>query len=263
MELNTTFLCPNNRVWLTVIMLLSLTSTAGAQMFSYNVGQQRPVQSLSVGYTFVDFSFAGDGTPTPSFEFSGPLISAVYTRPAFVISIGYGTQAPADPTQDKRDLRMLDLSLMTWGALSLYQSEEPGQSRFFLPIVIHSGYRRVAPEGEEDSLLESFNMTVLGLGTGLGFTGRLGNRILMEARATPIIGLAIRSFGDTRGVSRLIDTDVQFHFGPIYKRFGLSAGYAFKVQAWNISASDMIPSSRDDLFDYNSLQHTFRIGVNW
>lgn len=240
-----------------------LPPAASAQMFSYNVGQDRPVQSLSVGYTFVDFSFAGEGEPTPSFEFSEPFLSAVYTRPAFVISLGFGTQAPANPSEDNRDLRMLDLSLTTWGALTLLQSEEPGQSRIFLPIAIHSSYRRVAPKGEEDSLLESFNLTVLGLGTGLGYNGKIGKKAVLEARATPIIGLVIRSFGDTRGLSTLFEGDLQFHFGPWVKNLGFSIGYGLKAQSWNISASDLIPSSRDDLFDYNNLQHTFRVGVNW
>ena len=247
---------------LAVVGFLVLPSWAWGQMFSYDVGGDRPIQSLSVGYTVIDFSFDGDGEPSPSFEFSQPLYSVVYTRPSFIISVGYGTQDPANPSVDDRQVRMLDLGLSTWGRIML-TGRSAGASRVFVPIVLHSNYRRVAPEGEEDSLTDSFNMTVLGLGAGLGYIGNLGGKVTLEARATPIIGLAIRSFGDTRGSSRLFDGDVQLHFGPLLNGFGLSLGYGFRAQAWNISASDLIPNSRNDLFDYKSLQHTFRVGVNW
>lgn len=224
-----------------------------AQMFSYSSERARTVQSVSFGYMSVDFRFDGDGTPNPSFEFAGPLYGAVYTRPNFHVAFGYGSE-------EERDLRIFDASLTTWGEFRLTGSLN---SRLFVPIALHSQYRRVAPDGQEDSLVDAFNITVIGLGTGIGFVAQLDERLQIEGRAMPIIGLALRAFGDSAGSSRLIDTGVKVHVPTLAGRFGLSAGYGFTAQVWNISASSLFPATQDDLFDYTSTSHSLSIGVNW
>lgn len=226
---------------------------AAAQMFSYSSDRAQTVQSLSVGYTAVDFRFDGEGTPNPSFEFAGPLYGAVYTRPNFNVGFGYGSV-------DERDLRMLDASLTTWGEFRLTGSPT---ARVYVPVALHSEYRRVAPDGQEDSLVDAFNITVIGLGTGIGFAAQAAGGILIEGRAMPIIGLALRAFGDSAGSSRLIDTRINLHVPSLAGRFGISAGYGFTAQAWNISASSLFPATQDDLFDYTSTSHALSIGVNW
>lgn len=226
---------------------------AAAQMFSYNPDRVRAVQSVSFGYTSVDFQFSGDGTPDPSFEFAGPIYGAVYSRPNFHVAFGYGAQ-------DDEDLRMLDASLTTWGEFRVLGS---ALTRLYIPIALHSSYRRVAPEGEEDSLVDAFNITVLGLGTGLGFAAQTAGGVQIEGRATPIIGLALRAFGDSAGSSRLIDTHVQVHAPGLAGRFGVSAGYGFRAQVWSISASSLFPVTQDDLFDYAGSAHSLSVGINW
>lgn len=226
---------------------------AAAQMFSYSSDRARTVQSLSFGYTSVDFRFDGGGTPNPSFEFAGPLYGAVYTRPNFHVAFGYGSE-------DERDLRMLDASLTTWGEFRITGSP---RSRLFVPVALHSQYRRVAPDGQEDSLVDAFNITVIGLGTGLGFVTQLTEALLIEGRAMPIIGLALRAFGDSAGSSRLVDTGINVHVPTLVGRVGFSAGYGFTAQVWNISASSLFPATQDDLFDYTSTSHSLSIGVNW
>ena len=241
---------------------LLLADTALAQQFSYGIGGPRAVQSLSFGYTVVDFRYDGDGSPRTSFAFSEPAYGAVYTRPNLQAAIAFGEQPAADTAFDGRPRRLVDASLTTWGEW-LLGGTVGGPARVFVPIALHTDYRRVSQRGEESSLAESFNVTVLGLGAGLGFEGRFGERLTLEARATPIIGIAVRNFGDSAGNARLLDADVQLHAGQLAGRFGLSLGYGYRYQIWNGTSSTLLQDLAEDLFDYRGSQHVFRVGVNW
>lgn len=254
---------------LLVLMAWPLRS-AGAQMFSYDPDPPRVVQSVSFTYTAVSFRYAGDGAPSPSFEFDAPLFGATYTRPNFHVTFGYGRDEQPAPSSGcdpdpcppgVTDLRMLDASITTWGEFRV--AGRPGSSRLFIPIAVHTGFRRVAPDGLEDSLVDAFNITVLGIGTGVGGAVELGEGLQLEARATPLIGLALRAFGEAAGSSRLFDGHVQLHAPALVGRFGLSAAYGLRAQAWNVSASQLFPDTQDDLFDYTGMLHAFSLGLNW
>lgn len=244
---------------------------AAAQMFSYNPDRPRSVQALSLTYTVVDFRFDGAGTPTPSFAFDGPLYGVTYTRPNFHVKLGYGRDERLDasiPCEDvsncgqrRIDLRMLDASITTWGEIRV--TGTPGMSRLFVPIALHTGYRRVAPDGLEDSLVDAFNITVLGIGTGVGAAVELGAGLRLEARATPIVGLALRAFGESAGSSWLFDGHVQLQAPRLIGRFGLAAGYGFRAQVWNVSASQLFPTTHDDVFDYSGASHAASVGITW
>ena len=237
------------------LMLVSIqASDAGAQMFSFDRERLRPVQSLSFGYTIIDFNFNGSGTPNPSFEFDRPIYGVVYTRPNMVATLGYGADDSA------RDLRLLDASITTWGEFRLSESRH---GRLYVPVGLHTNYRRVAPRGEEDSLVEAFNITVLGLGTGLGYHLYAGDALIVDLRAMPIIGLALRAFGDSAGSSRLFDASAHVHRPKAIGRFGFSAGYGFRVQVWNVGASSLVPQGSEDVFDYAGSHHVLTFGVNW
>lgn len=245
------------------LLLLPAPQAASAQMFTYGMREDGPTQSLSAAYTLIDFSYNGDAEPSALFAFSEPVYGVAYTRPNFHATFAYGTQPPAAGSLDAREMRLLDASLTTWGELNLMPGAVAEGGRLFVPIAIHSNYRRVSPEGSENSLADAFNVTVLGLGVGAGFEGRFGDRVVLEARALPVIGLALRQFNDSAGSARLLDTDVQLHLGRLIDRFGLSVGYGFRTQVWNVSASELLAEADEDFFDYRGRQHTFRVGVNW
>jgi hypothetical protein len=87
--------------------------------------------------------------------------------------------------------------------------------------------------------------------------------VRFEARATPIIGLALRSFGDATGRATFLETDALVHLGQIAGRVGLTIGYSLRLQGWNVSASDLFPNIDDQLFDYGGHVHAFHAGINW
>ncbi len=244
-----------------LLLCLSLPSPASAQLFSYEEEAPRPTQSLSFAYHLIDFTYTGGADSIATFDYVDPGYGLVYTRPNLFVSIALGNTRNAA----SENVQLLDASFFTWGEFRLSRGRGSRQRHFFIPIALHSHYRRVSHN--EDVLAEAsadaFGVTVLGLGTGLGFSGQLGKRVQLEARATPVIGLAARSFGDATGSARIFDADATLHFGPFVGRLGLSAGYGFRVQVWNINASSLFPDAARDFYDYRGQQHTFRVGINW
>ncbi len=232
---------------------------APAQLFSFSSDRERPVQAVWLGYYLIDFDFDGDAEPLFSFEFDDPAYGLVYSRPNFLVTFAYGEQRAG---ADREGLRLVDLSLSTWGELHL-AGLATGRTRVFVPIVLATNYRRVAPSGRNAEGLEAFNVTVLGLGAGLGLAHPIGENVRFEARAHPVFGLASSSFVDALGTARLLDADAQVHLGRLFGRVGLSLGYGFRSQFWNVNASNLFPDVTDELFDYKGRHHLFRMGVNW
>ena len=243
---------------LMVAMALMFTSEASAQRGPLR-GSAEAVQSVSFGYFLIDFAFDGEATPPFRFDFDQPAIGLVYTRPNFLATLAVGDQ---DASEDLNDLRLLDVSLTTWGALRP-EALSRGSTRFYLPIVLYGNHRRVSPRSSEENFLETFNVTMLGLGGGLGLDRTFGDVTFFQARANPIIGFATSSLTDAFGLAYLMDADAQLHWSGLFGKFGLSLGYTFRYQVWNINASGLFPEATDDLFDYNSLQHLIRVGLNW
>lgn len=241
-------------------LLLPGVHTASAQQFSFRSGAQA-VQSLSVGYTLIDFAFDGEGEPLLSFDFDRPAYGLVYTRPRFLATVALGDQKADDA--GRTALRLLDFSITTWGELRLFGPSDD-RAHLYIPISLFSNYRRVTPQDDDaDSVFDAFNVTVLGLGAGLGLDHSFSENTFFAARAAPVIGLANSSLTDAIGTAYVIDSDVQLHLAELFGRIGLSLGYSFRYQVWNINASSLFPEATDELFDYKGHQHLFRVGANW
>lgn len=246
---------------LLALLLVSVSDVASAQLFSYDREAPRPTQTLSFVTSAIDFNYDGGGDPTDRFDFDGLAYGVQYTRPSLNVSVLIGSHLPDRAPEDEK-LQLIDASLYTWGEIGLTRDLSGGLNRVFVPILLHSSHRRVAVEEEADTAVDAFSVTVLGIGTGIGFNGQFGF-VQIEARATPIIGIATRSFGDATGSSTQFDGDLMLHFGPVVGRFGLSVGYAFRSQRWNVGSSDLLEDESEDLFDYAGSQHLFRAGISW
>ncbi len=244
-------------LWTAAVLLAP--GRASARQVSFRSGAQA-VQSLSVGYLLIDFEFDGDERPLFVFDFVEPAYGLVYSRPHFLVTFALGDQS-ADG-EGHEALRLLDVSFTTWGELRL-AGMSAGRSRAYIPIALFSNHRRVSPQGSASSLLDAFNVTVLGLGAGLGLESVLGETVLFEARANPILGFATSSLTDAFGSAYLIDADAQLHLAQLFGAVGLSLGYSFRLQVWNVNTSNLFPDATDELFDYKGRYHLFRVGINW
>ena len=246
-------------LWIAGLFLLPHLSSVVAQPFYF--GNERPRESTSVmaSYTVFNFEFDGDIAPNLLLNFDEPAYGLTFSRSNLAASIAWGRQNAPDTTRP--DISLLDLNISLWADVFFSSNARTADHRLFSPIMLFTNYRRVRPSGEES--LSEFNITTLGLGLGLGYYGTLSENALVEVRTIPAIGYASQSFGESAGVAQLVESDVQLHIGSVFGRIGLSFGYAFRLQIWNVNARSFLGDIEEDLFSYRDTRHTFSLGVNW
>lgn len=238
---------------LAALLLLALLPVAAQAQISYGGGPEA-YQSVTPAYIGVDFTFDGGELPESSFEFVEPVWGVVYTRPGFAFSAARGRQKASDAD----DLTLTDVLLLGYGAFTPFRSE----SRSFellLPVGLSSGYRKVSRDSD-DSVIQAFEFTTLSIGAGLGFGHRTEKTNLL-VRAMPFYGLATRSIGNENGSTTTFDADVELGIGPLTDRFGVTLGYGFRWQKWNLKASAFFEGISNETFDYSGTMHTFRVGL--
>jgi hypothetical protein len=246
-------------LWVLFSLIAGWTRDTSAQPFYFGNDRPRATRAVSIGYTAVDFTFAGDTPPPARLDFTSPAISAQYSRANFAASLSWGTQSGVDTT--RLSLGYLDATLLSWGEVFFSEAATDAEHRLFVPITLYTNFRRVAPRDVD--ILDDFSITTLGLGLGIGYYGQLTPVALLEVRVTPAIGVALQSFSDSAGSARLADADIQLHLGPLVKRLGVSLGYGYRVKRWNVGGSSVFVTRSPDLFDYHEQRHWFSMGVNW
>ncbi len=233
--------------------------SAHAQTFFFGNKTPRLTAAGMLGYSVVDFKFDGDETPTQPLSFDAPVYSLTYSRASLYASFSFGSQNAADTTT--RDLSFIDFTGAIWGEAYFSEAATEADQKVFIPIMLYTNYRKVAPKGID--VLEEFNITTFGLGLGLGYYAAFSENVQLEMRATPVFGVAIRSFGDSAGTARLLDGDVQLHFGQVFNTIGISLGYHFRAMIWDVKTSSVFGNISSDLFNYRETNQTFSIGLNW
>ena len=247
------------RVVLVVCALMLVVQTSSAQPFYFGNEAPRASSTGMLGYSVVNFEYNGEDSDVPTLNYDTPLFSVTYSQANLFAALSFGSQNAPDTTTN--DLSFLDFTGALWGEVFLSEAATEAKNRVFVPITLFTNYRKVAPKGID--ALEEFNITTLGLGLGLGFYGQFSENVLLEIRSVPVIGVAVRSFGDSAGNARLIDNDIQLHFGSVFKTIGISLGYHFRVMVWDVNTSSVFGNLSEDLFNYRETFQTFSIGVNW
>ena len=231
-----------------------------AQPFYFGNENPRETTAVSASFSLIDFSFNGNQTPTDLLEFSEPAYGLTFSRSNLFASFMWGVQNNFDSTQ--ADLGLVDFSLFIWTDVFFSQEAQTADNRFFVPISLFSNYRRVSPRPGSGAF-DEFNIATLGLGLGVGYFGKLSESFILELRSIPALGYSAQSFGDSSGISRLIDTDLQIHIDSVFNSIGLSFGYTFRIQDWDIRGGSLFGSVSNDLYDYKSVSHSFSIGANF
>lgn len=242
----------SHRLLATLVLAGLLPISAYAQI-SYGGGPEAH-QSITPAYIAVDFTFDGGDLPESSFEFTEPVWGIVYTRPGFAFSIARGVQKMSDAD----DLTLIDALLLGYGAFRPFRSESRSME-LLIPVGLSSGYRKVSRDSDT-TVIQAFEFTTLSLGAGLG-VGHSTERTSLLVRAMPFYGLATRSIGNETGSTTTFDADVELGIGPISDRFGVTLGYGFRWQKWNLKASAFFEGISNETFDYSGTMHTFRVGL--
>ncbi|MXW63863.1 MAG: hypothetical protein F4Y00_05640 [Bacteroidetes bacterium SB0662_bin_6] len=246
----------------TLALLLAFASLAvvpevHAQLFSYGRVAQQRAGELSIIWQAVDFQPDTNRPTEGAPMFTGPAYGIMYARANISATLTYGSES----STAGHNSRLLDVAVATWSSLFTIGASET--SRLYLPLTLQTNYRRVAPKGQANSPFGSFQVTVIGLGVGLGGSTERGKNVRLEARAAPALGIALRSFGGSTGMAWLVDAGARMHIREVFKRFGLSAGYGFRTQSWRVGEANLILEPSETRLDYLGSQHMITLGLNW
>ncbi len=223
----------------------------------------------SAGLTFSQFDFSptrvaciqesedGECELFRSFEFTNPVLGLYYSRPGIQVFIGRGSQgANGNSTEGNiGDLVLLETTISVYGAARPVPGTEERDIQFIVPYGLHSGFRRLTSGGSGGST-DQFEATVIAVGLGAGIA-RVSGTTQFLIRAMPFFGLATRSLGFGNGTSTMLDGDAEIRFGPVKGSLGITIGYLFRWQKWNMEEG----FSADQ--DFEGTQHGFRVGVFW
>lgn len=248
--------------WLLAVLicLSGVSSSSGRQFTSPDIF--RPDIGAGVSYTATEFTFDGFDCSdfceqTGEFKFSGPLYGVFVSRQGMMLSLARGTQKGSSEVIGDREL--ITANILAWTALNPFGMDDPDDLRVFVPVGIHSGYRKLSRDGDAGKV-DEFESTVIGLGAGLGVE-KISRRTLFAARVMPFAGIASRSVGFGQGYTTMLDADVEISFGPAFGKFGLLVGYSFRWQKWSLDNIGIVGSEGDQ--EYRETRHGFRLGLTW
>ncbi len=249
-------------VALSMLFVLGWTIETEARQRNYG-SRGAPRQSAGISFSFPDFSQidpsclssdeAGNCTVLQDESFSDPIYSIFYSKPGIFVSVGRGTQESVN--EDGTDLEILQTVIQLSGALRPFPALPDAKTQLVVPVALHSGYRRLSADASTGSF-DRFESTVLALGIGVGLLHETGSTRI-SAHVIPFFGLASSSFGFGSGTSSLLDAGVELTVGPISGEIGITLGYSFRWQKW-----DLAEQFGNDQ-NFIGKQHGIRIGVNW
>ncbi len=237
--------CRLARALAILTLILIGVAESSAQLSEGGIG-------LSVALVPVNFEF-DHPDPSVAFTFDDAVYGIVFTRAGLNASVYRGSS-----TSSSRELDLFDVNLSILGELLKDQLEG---SPVFVPIMLHSTYRRVR-RIEANSEFAAFEYTGIGLGAGIGLRRQQG-RIHATAHAIPGIGLATRSFGTSGGRTTLLDGDVQVALDRVFGRFGVILGYGFRWQSWRVGGPDAFDAAGAGKVTYDGINHALRVGLSW
>ncbi len=220
-----------------------------------------PTSALSLATGRVVFSLT-EADPAANFEFDDAVFGVVFSRQGVYASVVSGSGRSAigftNGTSSPAELNLFDVNLAISGSLFRDLTD---QLPFYLPVMLHSTYRRIK-RSDSGAEFTVFEYTGLGLGAGVGVRTE-GENWSIDAHATPGIGIASRSFGNSTGSTLLFDGDVQFMMGPIFGRFGIALGYNYRWQSWRVGGPDAFDVAGSGRVTYSGGAHAVRVGVSW
>lgn len=249
-----------NKIGFVFVVLILVTHDADARQRDYGA---RSAVRQSAGLSFsipnfgpdspacLDTGESGECLLSQDFEFSDPVIGLFYSREGLMVFIGRGTQNDSA----FGDMELLETILHFSGTLKPFPGTEDADIQFVVPVALHSDYRRLSSDVSGGSS-DRFESTVIALGAGVGVTRATGYT-RFAAHVMPFFGLASTSFGLGSGTSSLLNADAELTFGPISGSIGITIGYAFRWQHWNLEEQFVTDE------DFTGKQHSIRIGVFW
>ncbi len=229
---------------LAALLLMLIPTEIAAQNWSSDRGRQGG--GLSIG--IIDHAYAGSQTTGELYDYQGVGFGLSYLGRQVRASLLFASSA--EPRT------FLDISAVGWLAPSFARIKRENTS-LSAPLAVLAAWRRTSAEKNVAPL----GASALLFGAGGEWVQSIGDRAGLELRAIPLIGITGSQIADAVGLSWAVDTEARFFIAEVFSRFGLTLGYTFRYQLWNINGSRAFADSVDEVYDYDSRVHALSAGV--
>jgi hypothetical protein len=244
------------RLALATLVALGLPPGAAAQR---GPRPAAPSNGAGAGVAFV--SFGPDDADIPGwFEITAVAPVVAYTRPGLSVAFFRATDG-GDVGGLASDLELVDVTFLLHNDLRVFGPPVKGRLEPLVPIVITSSFRRVQ-QTRDNVTLSLFEYQTLGIGSGIGARAER-SRWIAEARATPTVAFASRSFGGTVGFVWGLDAGAWLNVGPLAGPVGLTVGYGFSWKRWRVGGPEAVAVAGSGRFNYTGYEHALRLGLSW
>lgn len=241
-------------LWLLKISLLityiTIPEKGNAQMFSVEPERSIttiPINSLSVGVSFMDFAYRGPeqllGSPA-DFSFNGPLMNLALDLEGFSAFGLYGRNLGEHNSTYSHFGASVSNNLVLAAGNTL---------NVMVPIKISTDYL-VVRNSALFNAGDEMKQNSFGLQGGLELRARMGRQVRFMAGSTGGYSFSTSGFGVSGG--NAVDWSIQnrFFFDRLFNSVGLTVGFDIKSRRYNLD---------DRQFNYRALQQAVVIGATF
>ncbi len=214
--------------------------------------QNRAIESgmhggeLSIGG--IDHSYVGSGSRVGNYDYQGVGFGLSYIGRQMRASLLYG--------RSSEPRTFVDVSAIGWFALSFARKERKN-TRLSAPMGLLVAWKRMTAEKNVAPL----GATAILFGAGGEMMHSLNPRARVRLRAIPLVGITGSEIADSMGFSWAVDAEAKVFIAEVFSQYGLTIGYAFRYQLWNINGSRAFSEGVDEAYDYANQMHIFSAGV--
>jgi hypothetical protein len=212
-----------------------------AQDFGYEFYNILDYRSVGAGYSFHEFSSSSSNTLPDSarVKITSGFPTLEYRQLGLRIAIGYCSYTVAKKNKSS-------FSVYAESGNDFAVTGRAERNGLFIPLLVSASYVQ-APGGI--SGYKDFDVGSLGLGTGVKFR-YFARSFGFQISGTAAIHYATEGFSTEYGSSLSYAGEAQFIFPEIFLS-GITAGYRYQFQNWNMSNSDL---------NYQRMYHGLFIG---
>ena len=192
---------------------------------------------LSVG--IIDHRYTGDADVGGGISYQGPAFGLSYTGPQ-LRATGLFTRFDGKHT-------LINLSGIGW-LLPSFTLKRLDNTIVAVPIGALAAWLRTS--GDDDTAPLGTQAILLGAGGVL--EQQLGSRTVIKLRAMPLAGFTATELTDALGFSWAADAEARLEIDQFFSSLGLTIGYIFRYQVWNVNGSRVLSSLVDEAYDYTS-----------
>ncbi len=211
---------------------------------------QYTTHAVGIGYGVIDHSYVGSVNSTEQFDYEGGGFGLHYVGPQVRGTLMYGRAAGGR--------WFLDLSATGW-FLAPFARIDRSKTMLAMPIGLLTAWRRVNGKNTP----EQFNANAILFGTGGLLIHSLSRRTRAKIRAMTLGGITGSQVADAVGFSWAFDAEARLEFAQVLSDLGLTVGYSFRYQLWNVNGSRVFSDAVDELYDYAGTVQSLFIGVGF